>query len=112
MHIHDSITPNYITDLENQIATAPLLVSDGNVSEAALDCLLRLCGRHGVPVFYEPTCLRKAVKPLASPNVASMTYCSPNLNELMSMARTLPGFEASFFFEPLLTEEALPTLSR
>lgn len=91
MAIHDTITRDFVLSLEDDISSAPLLISDGNIPEDSLDCLLELCGKHSVPMFYEPTCLRKAIKPLSSKFIGSMTYCSPNLNELMSMARTLPG---------------------
>ena len=44
-----------------------------------------------VPVFYEPTDLRKARLPLSSPTPSAMVYTSPNLSELKAMLEELPG---------------------
>ena len=59
MAIHDTITRDFVLSLEDDISSAPLLISDGNIPEDSLDCLLELCGKHSVPMFYEPTCLRE-----------------------------------------------------
>ena len=44
-----------------------------------------------VPLFYEPTDLRKARLPLSSPTPSAMVYTSPNLSELKAMLEELPG---------------------
>jgi len=94
MNIHNRITPEYILRVEKEIASSPLVVTDGNVPQQTIDTLLEVCFKHAVPLFYEPTCMRKANKPLlTAASSGNLTYCSPNLNELMSMAETLPYFK-------------------
>jgi len=91
MEIHSRITPHYVQGLHQEIMTAPLVVADGNLSQETLHTLLDMCSTHKVPLFFEPTDLRKANLPLSSPSVSAMTYCSPNLNELNSMLSYLTG---------------------
>ena len=45
-------------------------------------------------MFFEPTDLRKADLPLASPTPSAMAYCSPNLGELATMLATIPGTDS------------------
>ncbi|XP_023342571.1 pseudouridine-metabolizing bifunctional protein C1861.05 [Eurytemora carolleeae] len=93
MDIHDEITPEYILEHEDVIAGSPLVLSDGNIPIQSINILLELCGKHGVPYFYDPACSTKSTKPLQSKFTGSLTYSSPNLNELVNMIKTLPGVQ-------------------
>jgi len=91
MDIHAQISPEYVKGLENEVVSAPLVVADGNMPQESLLTLMELCHKHKVPLFFEPTDLRKACLPLASSTPSAMVYTSPNLSELDAMLRTLPG---------------------
>ena len=90
MAVHGRVTPAVLRGMEPHLAASPMVVCDGNLSEEAVHALLDICHAHSVPFFYEPADLSKASKPLTSPRHASITYTSPNLNELNSMLATLP----------------------
>jgi len=90
MGLHGLVTPEYIRSKMKQICCSNLVVCDGNVDERTIDELLKICSIYDIPFFYEPTDIRKATKPLVSSHHSSMTYCSPNLNELISMISLLP----------------------
>jgi len=90
MDIHSQISRDYLVSIEDKIREASLMVLDGNIPEDTIDYALKLCSENNIPVLYEPTCLRKAVKPLTSKYLGKVvTYVSPNLNELISMANYL-----------------------
>ena len=107
MDIHAQISPDYVKELEREVVSAPLVVADGNMPQESLLTLMELCHKHkgtgnkikkqrqhfflAVPLFFEPTDLRKACLPLASPTPSAMVYTSPNLSELDAMLKTLPG---------------------
>eukprot|EP00092_Neocalanus_flemingeri_P003763 GFUD01004049.1.p1 GENE.GFUD01004049.1~~GFUD01004049.1.p1 ORF type:complete len:279 (+),score=117.13 GFUD01004049.1:22-837(+) len=90
MGVHGAVTPRYVREKMGEVVGGSLVVSDGNLSEETIHTLLEMCSQNKTPFFYEPTDVRKAVKPLLSPHHSGMTYCSPNLNELNSMLSTLP----------------------
>merc|ERR1719431_966004 len=77
--------------MEDSVVSSSLVICDGNLSQMTVHTLLEMCKDNNIPFFYEPTDIRKAVKPLMSPNHSAMTFCSPNLNELNSMLSTLPS---------------------
>ena len=47
------------------------------------------CVHHFLTVWFEPTCLDKAIKPILAGLQDKITYCSPNLLELCTMHNTL-----------------------
>lgn len=91
MDIHAQISPDYVKTLEKEIISAPLVVADGNMPQKSLLALMELCHKQKVPLFFEPTDLRKACLPLKSPTPSAMVYTSPNLSELKAMLETIPG---------------------
>jgi len=91
MDIHAEINPEYVEGLEKEIASAPLVVADGNMPQESLLVLMSICHKNKVPLFYEPTDLRKARLPLSSPIPSAMVFTSPNLGELKAMLEELPG---------------------
>jgi len=91
MGVHGAVTPAYVRSKEGELGGGSLVVCDGNLSQETVHTLLEICSKTKTPFFYEPTDIRKAVKPLLSPHHSAMTYCSPNLNELNSMLSNLPN---------------------
>ena len=90
MDIHSLVSRDYLLSKEVDLSRSQMIICDGNLSEEAVHTLLEICNRHSVPFFYEPADLSKAFKPLTSLNHSSVTYSSPNLNELNAMLLTLP----------------------
>jgi len=91
MGVHAAVTPAYVRGKEAHMGSGSMVVCDGNLGQMTVHTILEICKNSNTPFFFEPTDIRKAVKPLLSPNYAAMTYCSPNLNELNSMLSTLPS---------------------
>lgn len=89
MDIHDRITPEMIVRFEKEIAAAPIVVLDGNVSEDVLQTTFEICARFKKPVWYEPTCVAKATKPFRNNRLSGVWYASPNKKELELMYRDL-----------------------
>lgn len=82
MDIHVAVTPERILQCQKHIAEASLVVLDGNFSQETIDTVLQLCLQSNIPVFFEPTDPRKAIKALKSPFAKAITYTSPNIHEL------------------------------
>ncbi|KAK3596357.1 hypothetical protein CHS0354_037075 [Potamilus streckersoni] len=82
MDIHSHITPKYLSKFEKNFIEAPLVCIDGNISPDSIQYISDLCGHSKVPVFYEPTDIHKAAKPLLSSAYKHVTYTSPNFSEL------------------------------
>ena len=45
-------------------------------------------------VWYEPTCVDKAIKPITAGVHSKLSYTSPNLSELRAMFKAITGEEA------------------
>lgn len=92
MSIHNDITPEQITQNEEIISRAPIVVIDGNMQAATVQRILEICGEHKVPVFYEPTDMNVASKPfeqLPRHLTESIKYISPNIYELEAICKAL-----------------------
>eukprot|EP00095_Tigriopus_kingsejongensis_P001583 maker-scaffold831_size90909-snap-gene-0.15 protein:Tk01583 transcript:maker-scaffold831_size90909-snap-gene-0.15-mRNA-1 annotation:"pseudouridine-metabolizing bifunctional" len=91
MTIHEQITPTLIKQKMSLFADhPPMLIMDGNLSQEALNHLLQIRHAMDIPVFYEPTDVRKADKFLNSGAATAVTYFSPNFRELLAVADTMP----------------------
>ncbi|KAI7811979.1 uncharacterized protein zgc:136858 [Triplophysa rosa] len=89
MDIHQRIQEQYVSQYENQIASASLVVLDGNIPVSTIDYVCAIAKKYSVPVWFEPTDADKACKPFLSESWKSLSYTSPNLTELCTMNRTL-----------------------
>lgn len=92
MSIHNDITPEQITQNEEIISRAPIVVIDGNMQTATVQRILEICGEHNVPVFYEPTDMNVASKPfeqLPRNLTKNIKYISPNIYELEAICKAL-----------------------
>lgn len=86
MKIHKRINVDAIDSVSREILKAPMALIDGNLTPEAIDFVLRLCARPRIPVFFEPTDMKKARKVMAAKHLSSVTYASPNVMELQSMS--------------------------
>ncbi|XP_066505362.1 uncharacterized protein zgc:136858 isoform X3 [Hoplias malabaricus] len=89
MDIHQQIKQQYVSQYEEQLSSASLVVLDGNIPVSTIDYVCSLAKKHSVPVWYEPTDADKAGKPFLSDSWKALSYTSPNLTELCTMNHTL-----------------------
>ncbi|XP_073982867.1 uncharacterized protein isoform X2 [Rhodnius prolixus] len=89
MCIHSVITPSQISKHKDALINAPMIVMDGNLSEESMLYTLNVAAEHRTPIWFEPTELKKAAKPFSSELWKSITCTSPNLNELITIAKTV-----------------------
>ena len=88
MAIHARIDPEMIAGKMRSCPKPNFIIADGNISQEAINFILAENER--VPLLYEPTDLYKADKIVKSNNLTSVTYTSPNLQELYFMAGRNP----------------------
>ncbi|XP_053382813.1 uncharacterized protein LOC123541332 [Mercenaria mercenaria] len=93
MDIHQQITPQYISNFEENLSTSSLVCIDGNLSVEAIEYVCLLCARSGIPVLFDPADVHKATKPFLISQEQPVTYASPNFNELKMMASYLSSQE-------------------
>ncbi|TRY72383.1 hypothetical protein TCAL_04749 [Tigriopus californicus] len=84
MSIHTQVSPSLIQEQLPRLEQCSMLVLDGNLPQESVNYLLQLDNASNVPVFYEPTDVRKSDKFLKSGVPSAVTYFSPNLKELFS----------------------------
>ncbi|XP_051976137.1 uncharacterized protein zgc:136858 [Xyrauchen texanus] len=89
MDIHQQIQEQYVSQFEDQLASASLVVLDGNIPVSTIDYVCGIAKNHSVPVWFEPTDADKACKPFLSVSWKSLSYTSPNLAELCTMNQTI-----------------------
>ncbi|KAJ8020473.1 Pseudouridine-metabolizing bifunctional protein C1861.05 [Holothuria leucospilota] len=107
MGINDALSPEHIMQFESLLADAPLVVLDGNVRAEVIQHVCNFCSKHRVPVWFEPTCVKKATKPFQTDAWKSLSYASPNLNELRMMYASLEGEETVDFDRELSLTDKL-----
>nr|XP_006820370.1 PREDICTED: pseudouridine-metabolizing bifunctional protein C1861.05-like [Saccoglossus kowalevskii] len=91
MEVNAAMTPNLISKFEKEISQAPLVCMDANLPVDAINYICELSDYYKVPVWFEPTCVVKCKKPFNSDSWKSLTYISPNVNELGSITELLDG---------------------
>ncbi|XP_043083149.1 pseudouridine-metabolizing bifunctional protein C1861.05 [Puntigrus tetrazona] len=89
MDIHQQIQEQYVCQFKDQLASASLVVVDGNIPVSTIDYVCQIAKKHAVPVWFEPTDADKACKPFLSESWKALSYTSPNLAELCTMNHTL-----------------------
>ncbi|OXU17040.1 hypothetical protein TSAR_000228 [Trichomalopsis sarcophagae] len=89
MEAFSKINSRLIEENTDIFKDAPLLVIDGNSSLDAMKLALDISSRNQIPVWYEPTDLQKALKifQCGSPWKNLLHFVSPNVNELLAMAK-------------------------
>ncbi|XP_067124021.1 uncharacterized protein [Centruroides vittatus] len=91
MKAHDFIDMSHILKYKRSILESPLIVLDGNVPQNEICQVLQLCRMYNKPVWYEPTDIVQAKKPFLTEDWKSLTYSSPNYNELRMMYSCVSG---------------------
>ncbi|XP_064381865.1 uncharacterized protein LOC135330853 [Halichondria panicea] len=91
MSINNSITVDWVSQFTEVLTKAPLVCLDGNFPSDTIKFVCEVCSDAGTPVWYEPTCVDKAIKPIEADCLSKITYSSPNLIELRNMYNALTG---------------------
>ncbi|XP_038052596.1 pseudouridine-metabolizing bifunctional protein C1861.05-like [Patiria miniata] len=95
MDITSQITPQYVTQFESQLQSAPLVCIDGNIPTETIEYICKYCSQHNIPVWYEPTCIVKSYKPFQSDCWKTLSYISPNFKELCMISNCLDSKQAA-----------------
>jgi len=85
MSIFTQISPEYIHSLTCAIASARIVVADGNLSKEAFAALADVCAQQGVPLFFEPTSDHKCLLPFHAGRIQKVDILKPNVSELVQM---------------------------
>ncbi|XP_063224760.1 uncharacterized protein LOC134532271 [Bacillus rossius redtenbacheri] len=86
MDIHRRLDQQ-VKNFEQQLTHSPLVVMDGNLPEKTIHHVLSVCRGASVPVWFEPTDIRKASLPFSSDLWKGLHFVSPNINELRIMCQ-------------------------
>ncbi|POM71743.1 Indigoidine synthase A family protein [Phytophthora palmivora] len=87
MSAFDSIDTNNISD--NAIQNSRLVITDGNLTPGTIGDLFKRSANLGVDTWFEPTSVQKAIRVVEGDGVSSMTYMSPNADELHAISKTI-----------------------
>ncbi|XP_064480992.1 uncharacterized protein LOC135394256 [Ornithodoros turicata] len=116
MQIHKEITVQQVKRNEAHILCAPMIALDGNIPTETLDYVVNMCLDKKIPVWYEPTDIRQAVKPFlhSSDTWKGLSYITPNLQELRVIYRLVAAADdtnddvaSETIAEAVLIDEAL-----
>jgi len=83
MRVHDHITVDMIKKRESLIVNSEICVLDANIPSETIDYVCELCEKNRVPVWFNPTDIRKCHK--INKSISKVTYISPNLKELIQI---------------------------
>lgn len=107
--ILNNITPSYISQYLDSIVKSKFIVIDGNLSYETLKYISNIAFENNISLWFEPTSEPKSCKLFnANVNLSSISYTSPNLMELETMAKWL---QENRYIEPLLVSESDPFFS-
>ncbi|KAM9991480.1 hypothetical protein ACTFIZ_004880 [Dictyostelium cf. discoideum] len=87
MDIFDEITPSYISKFD--LTSSKLLVFDGNIPIESMTYLAQLSRSKGIKLWFEPTSVYKSSKIVESFILSSITYISPNRDELIKISNEI-----------------------
>jgi sugar/nucleoside kinase (ribokinase family) len=83
MQAHDHITPEVIEQSAETIRNSSMCVLDANIPIETMEAVCDLCRKYSVPVWYNPTDIRKCNRIVSS--LSKVTYISPNSKELVAI---------------------------
>ncbi|CAH1402769.1 unnamed protein product [Nezara viridula] len=99
MDIHNTIDKEQVKRYKKDIENGSILIMDGNIPQETINATLEIASNSNVPVWFEPTDLSKACKPLETDLWKNIAIMTPNLAELKEMARHLgQDFNEEFNF--------------
>ncbi|KAN0034641.1 hypothetical protein ACTFIV_001172 [Dictyostelium citrinum] len=87
MDIFDEITPSYISKFD--LTSSKLLVFDGNIPTESMTYLAQLSRSKGIKLWFEPTSVYKSSKIVEPFILSSITYISPNRDELIKISNEI-----------------------
>ncbi|XP_069105872.1 uncharacterized protein [Argopecten irradians] len=91
MDIHKTVTPDMVSEFEEELTSAPIVCVDGNIPAETIQHVCKVCSQASVPVWFEPTDIHAIEKPFGAGVQHLPTYISPNLNELRRLFLVLTG---------------------
>lgn len=78
---------------DDLINSSKLVIADGNLTPKTIGELFKRSAAAGVDVWFEPTSVQKAVRVVEAGELASMTYLSPNGDELKAISDAIKEVE-------------------
>ena len=86
MEAHNYINPEYVKRHEQIIDQSSLCIVDADISVETLKYVLNKCWNDFcIPVWYNPTDVRKCARVIDAKSLSKVTYMSPNSKELLTM---------------------------
>lgn len=91
MDVFTTVTPQFIQSsrISSAIATAPLVMIDGNFPVATIKAIVESAHHNKVPVWFEPTSVAKCTKVVQAEVLHKLTYISPNRLEMLALLKAL-----------------------
>jgi pseudouridine-5'-phosphate glycosidase/pseudouridine kinase len=83
MRVHDHISVDMVKKRESLLINSEICVLDANIPSETIDYVCELCEKNRIPVWFNPTDIRKCHK--MSKSISKLTYISPNLKELIQI---------------------------
>jgi len=106
MDIHKMITPAEILDHEENIKNSGMVIIDSNISEEAINEVIKLTTKYNIPIWFDPATVNKATKPFLINSDNHLAYASPNALELNALHSILNRTtEPSFKLNDLLRHD-------
>jgi sugar/nucleoside kinase (ribokinase family) len=85
MRAHDFISSEYIEKHLDSLKSSDLCVLDADIPVETIKYICDICHSAGVPVWFNPTDLRKCNKIIKANSLSKITYMSPNMKELFTL---------------------------
>ena len=87
MRAHDFITPELIQQNLSTLADSEFCVIDADIPSETISFICTYCENNNIPVWFNPTDLRKCYKLIEANSLSKITYISPNIKELFTIFR-------------------------
>lgn len=85
MDAHNYITPAVIDSNINLIKNSKVCVVDADIPVESLQHLCNVCKKENIPIWYNPTDIRKCSRIVEADSIEKLTFMSPNLKELFEI---------------------------
>jgi sugar/nucleoside kinase (ribokinase family) len=105
MRAHSYVTPELIEKNIQILANSDLVAIDADIPKETISYICNFCSNNNIPVWYNPTDLRKCNKIVETNNLTKITYLSPNQKELVTL------FQSTYNQDKFNKNEELKRLS-
>ncbi|CAF0705628.1 unnamed protein product [Brachionus calyciflorus] len=95
MKAHDLILPDFVSKFLEDIKQSDLCVIDADIPNETIKLICDFCEKENVPIWFNPTDLRKCTKILDTQCLNKITYMSPNYKELLTILKRVVQFDKS-----------------